>query len=162
MKNQWNYSNYDDCYELRFIGSIMLQAFAFIGLIPALLNLLNEKSNVLLSIVLITQFNSALSCLVTDVAVHKNTWIDDFTAVYVMFVFGVTIEYYSILPAIWFIILAEGDALLIGGSIVVIISTFFRHVINAVTIIKMNKIVNKADIYDLYNDGLTDIRDFNN
>ncbi len=159
MQNQWNYSHYDDLYEYRFIGSIFLQAFAFLGLLSALLN---GTTNVLLSIALIAQFNSALPCFVTDVAVRKNTWLDDFTTVYVMFVFGVTIEYFSIGPAIWLIILSEGDFLLVGAAIVIIISTFFRHVINAITIIKMSKIVNKADSDDLYNGDSDDIQNFNN
>ena len=125
---------------------------------------LNEKSNVLLLIALIAQFSSALPCFVTDVAIHKNTWIDDFTTVYVMFVFGVTIEYYSICPAVWLIILSGGDSLLVGAAIIIILSTFFRHVINAITIIKMSKIVNKADTadtYDLYNGDSDDIQNIN-
>ena len=161
MQNQWNYSNYDVSYKYRFIGSILLQVCAFFWLLSAFLN---EKSNVLLLIALIAQFNSALPCFVTDVAIHKNTWIDDFTTVYVMFVFGVTIEYYSICPAVWLIILSGGDSLLVGAAIIIILSTFFRHVINAITIIKMSKIVNKADTadtYDLYNGDSDDIQNIN-
>lgn len=158
MKNQQNYCDYDGSYPYLLILSLILRILSIMGLIMVATS---QESNVTLTLILIAQFISGLLCLIPDVAIYKNKWIENFSTVYVIFVSGLSMGFYTFSASIYYTILSDGGALLVAGAIIIILSTLFRHTINAITIIKMSKIVNKADTYDLYNDDSNDIQKLN-
>ena len=160
MKNQQNYLLVDGSYIFRLIVSIIFHAIGLLAFVLAI----SQRANGHFNFIIIIQFISGLLCLITDVAIYKDKWIENFSTVYVIFVIGLSMGYYTFFLFIWSILLGYGTLLISGSIIIIIISTFFRQVINSITIIKMSKIVNKADTadtYDLYNGDSDDIQNIN-